>query len=146
MWTAARCDSVKVELQGVCASKWFSWVNGASDHGSRLYHYTCMWVPFLYLPQWPRGVKIHWSQRTHDVIITSLLSQNDVATSFWRNDNVIITSCVHWDMKNWWYNHNKTNNHTDGCIFYGMHCRIHRLTLSYLPLFGILISIFQWLS
>ena len=29
------------------------------------------------------------SQRTHDVIITSLLRRNDVATSFWRNYDVI---------------------------------------------------------
>ena len=36
------------------------------------------------------------SQRTHDVIITSLLRQNDVATSFWRNNDVVITSCVRW--------------------------------------------------
>ena len=34
-------------------------------------------------------------QRTHEVIITSLLRQNDVATSFWRsNDAVIIASHV----------------------------------------------------
>ena len=36
-------------------------------------------------------------QWTHDVMITSLLRQNDVATSFWRNNDVIITSCVRWD-------------------------------------------------
>ena len=30
-------------------------------------------------------------------MITSLLCQNDVATSFWRNDDVIIALCVHWD-------------------------------------------------
>ena len=34
------------------------------------------------------------SQRTHDELITSLLRQNDVATSFWRNHDVIITSCA----------------------------------------------------
>ena len=32
----------------------------------------------------------------HDIIITSLLRQNDVATSFWRNNDVIITSSVRW--------------------------------------------------
>ena len=40
-------------------------------------------------------------QRTRDVMITSLLRQNDVGT-FWRNNDVIImyiiTSCVHWDL------------------------------------------------
>ena len=36
------------------------------------------------------------SQRTHDVMITSSLRQHDVATSFCRYDDVIITSCVHW--------------------------------------------------
>ena len=35
--------------------------------------------------------------RAHDVIITSLLRQNDVTTSFWRNDYVIIALCVHWE-------------------------------------------------
>ena len=30
------------------------------------------------------------------VIITSLLRQNDVATSFWRNNDVIIKPSVHW--------------------------------------------------
>ena len=28
--------------------------------------------------------------------ITSLLRQNDVATSFWRNNDAIIASCVRW--------------------------------------------------
>ena len=37
------------------------------------------------------------SQRTHDAITSSLLRQNDVATSFWRNNDVIITSRVPWD-------------------------------------------------
>ena len=36
------------------------------------------------------------TQRTHDVIITPLLRQNDVATSFRRNNGVIIMSCAHW--------------------------------------------------
>ena len=34
------------------------------------------------------------AQRTHDAIITLLLCQNDVAASFWRNNDVIIASCV----------------------------------------------------
>ena len=38
------------------------------------------------------------SQRTYGVIITSLLRQNDVATSFWRKSDVIITSYVRWDV------------------------------------------------
>ena len=37
-------------------------------------------------------------QRTHDVKITSLLRQNDVATSFWRHNDVILASCVRWVM------------------------------------------------
>ena len=36
------------------------------------------------------------SHQTHGVIITSLLRQNDVATSFWRNNDVIIASRVRW--------------------------------------------------
>ena len=34
---------------------------------------------------------------THDIIITPLLRQSDVTTSFWRNHGVIITSGVHWE-------------------------------------------------
>ena len=37
-------------------------------------------------------------QRTHDVITTSLLRQKYVATSFWHNNDVIISSCACWEM------------------------------------------------
>ena len=40
----------------------------------------------------------HSTQRPHDAIITPLLRQNDVATSFWRNNNVVIASCARWGM------------------------------------------------
>ena len=36
------------------------------------------------------------TQRTHGVIIRSLLRQNGVVTSFWRNNDVIVTPDVHW--------------------------------------------------
>ena len=36
------------------------------------------------------------TQWAHDAIITSLLRQNDVATSFWRKNDVIIASCARW--------------------------------------------------
>ena len=36
------------------------------------------------------------TQRTHGVMITSLLRQHDVSTSLWRNNDVIITSRVRW--------------------------------------------------
>ena len=39
---------------------------------------------------------IIYSQQTRDATITSLLRQNDVATSFWRNNDVIIAPCAHW--------------------------------------------------
>ena len=35
-------------------------------------------------------------QRTRDAMITLLLCQHDVATSFWRNNDVISTSHVRW--------------------------------------------------
>ena len=38
------------------------------------------------------------TERTYDVIITSLLHQNDVTTSFLRNSDVIITPGIHWDI------------------------------------------------
>ena len=44
-------------------------------------------------------------QRTHDAIITPLLRQNDVATSFWRNNDVIVASRVRrsgtWQSGSW---------------------------------------------
>ena len=43
------------------------------------------------------------TQRTRDVMITSLLRQNDVVTLFWRNNDVIIVPCVHWAWL-WWVN------------------------------------------
>ena len=41
------------------------------------------------------------SQRAHDVIIMSSLRRNDVATSFRRNNNVIFTLRVCWDVWNY---------------------------------------------
>ena len=41
------------------------------------------------------------AQRTHDVIMTSVSRQNDLKTSFWRNTDVIITSCVRWEQTNY---------------------------------------------
>ena len=35
-------------------------------------------------------------KRTRDAIITPLLHQNDVATSFWRYNDVVIASCARW--------------------------------------------------
>ena len=43
---------------------------------------------------WPSNVTEH-RRRTHDAIM-SLLRQNDVVTSFWRNNHVIILSCARW--------------------------------------------------
>ena len=43
-------------------------------------------------------------QLTHDAIKTSILRQNDVVTSFWRNNGVIIALCARWDTCN-------NNNH-----------------------------------
>ena len=40
-------------------------------------------------------------QRTHETIITLLVRQNDVAISFWRNNDFIITSRVHLGSASW---------------------------------------------
>ena len=45
----------------------------------------------------PQNKRILISQRTRDAITTSLLRQNDVAMSFWRNNDVIIALCVRWN-------------------------------------------------
>ena len=41
-------------------------------------------------------------QQAHDAITTSFLHQNDVATSFWRNNDVLIVSCACWEQAGWW--------------------------------------------
>ena len=41
-------------------------------------------------------INLIYTRWAYDVMITSLLCQNDVITSFWRNNDVIVTSCVHW--------------------------------------------------
>ena len=38
----------------------------------------------------------HRSQLIYGAIKTLSLRQNDVATSFWRNNDVVIASCAHW--------------------------------------------------
>ena len=40
------------------------------------------------------GMTMWMAQWTHDVIITSLLRQNNVAATFWRNYDAISASCV----------------------------------------------------
>ena len=64
------------------------------------------------------------SQWTYDSILTSLLCQNDVNTSFWRNNDIIITSCVHWVVvliKHHLNSQQKMQNHegeTWGCLLW----------------------------
>ena len=41
-------------------------------------------------PQLPTGLPSGY------VLKTSILRQNDVAMSFWCDDDIIITPCVHW--------------------------------------------------
>ena len=58
-------------------------------------------------------------QRTQDAMITSLLRQNDVAT-FWRDNDVIITSCARWDTSSWaMYNNNTLRPRQNGRHFSG---------------------------
>ena len=44
-----------------------------------------------------RLMKISWWTPNNDAIITSSLRQNDVATSFWRNTDIMYALFVHWD-------------------------------------------------
>ena len=53
----------------------------------RIRHFICFAATVIFIPA---------SQRTHDAMITSLLRQNDVATSFWRNNDVIIAPGALW--------------------------------------------------
>ena len=41
------------------------------------------------------------AQRVRDAIITLLWRPNDVVTSFRRHDDVVIASCVRWDVSSW---------------------------------------------
>ena len=52
-----------------------------------------MWLIASLISKYGAELAAQW---THDVIMTSLLRQNGVATSFWRDNDVIITSCVRW--------------------------------------------------
>ena len=52
--------------------------------------YHCFWSIFQQSPP----------QRAHGTIITSVLCQNDVTTSFWRYNDVIIAACVRWNGNN----------------------------------------------
>ena len=49
----------------------------------------------LYIPVGSRADKLY-TQQTYDFLITSLLHQNDTATSFWRYGDIIIMYCVCW--------------------------------------------------
>ena len=52
-----------------------------------------MWLANVCM--WRTGVNVRhqWAQ---NLIITLSLRQNDITTSFWRNNDAIITWCVHW--------------------------------------------------
>ena len=84
---------------------------------SRLVHMSCMWrrkqtsfYTSVRIKTWtrldPPTPQMHpglantdndsVTQRTHDIIMTSLWRRNDVATSFWRLNDVIIASCACW--------------------------------------------------
>ena len=61
--------------------------------------------------------------RAHDAITTSLLRQNDVATSFWRNNDVIISSCARWDQQK--FGLGKLFEISSGICWYHWQCRWH---------------------
>ena len=44
----------------------------------------------------PTLFRLYWIPAAHDAMKTSLWGQNDVVTSFWRHNNVIITSRPSW--------------------------------------------------
>ena len=66
-----RCPSGVSQRQAQCCTSTFD-----------VFLLKCFWISIITF-QW-----------THYVIITTSLRQNDVATSFWRYNDVIITSCV----------------------------------------------------
>ena len=97
----------------------------------------------------PGSIQIdHGSCIKPEVIITSLLRQNDVVTSlsFWRNNDVIFKSCIRWGTSSWAWsfpqNHHmpsiSRNCHKDGTLYYSdvimdkMASRITSLSIVYL--------------
>ena len=48
-----------------------------------------------FLP-YPSGL-LHWCWDNNNAIITLLLRQNDITTSFWRRNDAIIALCVRWE-------------------------------------------------
>ena len=44
-------------------------------------------------------VYVSLTQRAHNIVIMSLLCLNDIVTSFWRNNNIIMALCVRLEAK-----------------------------------------------
>ena len=98
---------------------WSDWDFEAKEHSSgAIYLFTHAWVlqkrqvqsvSIIFICQatvnpssdrrlYIRGTNLFITQwaGAHDAMITSLWCQNDVATSFWRHNDVVIASCVRW--------------------------------------------------
>ena len=68
----------------------------------------CRMAAILSRPQYvnTNGIQM-WSQWTHDVILESLVCQNVVSASLWRNNDANITSLVCWDCTDQFHHHCK---------------------------------------
>ena len=99
----------------------------ASDLRRYEAHYDVTVIACLnYVKAWGwHKTQTYLTQRTHGVIITSLLRLNDVATSLRRNNDVIITSCVHWVGSYLVYTLPAWNSQLNHGCFYVIGHRIH---------------------
>ena len=63
------------------------------------------------------------TQRTHNTMLMSSLRQNDIATSFWRYNDVIIASRVHWISSLQWRHNERDGVSNHRCL----ECLLNRL-------------------
>ena len=78
-WVASGQNNYALETNSLVFTK---------DAGKMNHHEVCIWNRVI--------LRQFVTKRAHDAIITPLLRQNDVATSFWRNDDLAIASCAYW--------------------------------------------------
>ena len=83
------CEA-RFHTQGLCVMVWTHEI-----YNNRENMPSCN--PHSILFPWNTTIDIKMSQSSHDVMITTLWRQNDVATSFRRHNDVIIASCVCWE-------------------------------------------------
>ena len=110
------CTRFTCTYQAVCCSTWwthplltiwspsrkYTWPDHMATRDVFIVTVVFAWVWYRYVCRDVFNFRVIFvkllTHRIHDAIIASLLRQNDVATSFWRNNDVIVASRVRWVM------------------------------------------------